>query len=245
MESPDQVAAVVPWLSVVIPAYNEETRLPLTLGAVIAYLRAIGRPFEVVVVDDGSQDRTAAMAAAAGAEVRLLAMAHRGKGAAVRAGVLASRGALALVMDADLSTPIAEVDRLCAAIEAGCAVAIGSRALPASLVEVPQGLVRRLMGRVFNLLVRTLVLPDLRDTQCGAKLFRREAALAVFERCRTDGFAFDVEVLGMARQLGHRVVEVPVAWHDAPGSRVRPLADGVRMLLELVRIRSRVRAARA
>src|SRR5215469_1021552 len=198
-----------PWLSVVIPAYDEERRLPRTLAAVIAHLRVQGRPFEVVVADDGSRDRTADVAREAGPEVRVLRLPHRGKGAAVRAGVTASSGDLLLVTDADLSTPIAELDRLLAALEQ-CDVAIASRNVAGARVAVRQRLDRRLMGRAFNLLVRALLLPGLRDTQCGAKLFRREVALAVFERCRSDGFAFDVEALVLARRQGYRVAEVPV-----------------------------------
>ncbi len=208
-----------PWLSVVIPAYNEERRLPATLSTVIAHLRSRGRPFEVIVADDGSR----------APEVQVLRLPHRGKGAAVRAGVLACHGDLVLVTDADLSTPIEELDRLLEALE-GCAVAVGSRYVAGARVEVAQRLGRRLLGRAFNLLVRALVLPGVRDTQCGAKLFRRDVALAVFEGCRSDGFAFDVEVLALTRSLGHLLVEVPVAWRNSPESRVRPLVDVPRML---------------
>jgi dolichyl-phosphate beta-glucosyltransferase len=227
-----------PWLSVVIPAYNEERRLPLTLGAVVANLRARRLPFEVVVANDGSTDGTAGVADGAGPEVRMLGLPHRGKGSAVRGGVLASRGDLVLVTDADLSTPIEELDLLVAALDR-CDVAIGSRHVAGSRVRVRQGADRRLMGRVFNLLVRVLLLPGLRDTQCGVKLFRREAAFAVFERCRSDGFAFDVEALWLARRLGYRVAEVPVEWHNSPDSRVRPLVDVPRMLWELLTIKQR------
>jgi dolichyl-phosphate beta-glucosyltransferase len=227
-----------PWLSVVIPAFNEERRLPPTLTSIVAHLRERGLPFEVIVADDGSADGTAGLARSAAPEVVVLSLPHRGKGAAVRAGVLASSGELTLVMDADLSTPIDELDRLVTAL-AGCEVAIGSRHVAGARVEVRQRLDRRLMGRAFNLMVRALVLPGLRDTQCGVKLFRHEVALAVFERCRTEGFAFDVEVLTLARRLGYRVQEVPVAWHDSPDSRVRPVQDVPRMLWELVEIRRR------
>jgi dolichyl-phosphate beta-glucosyltransferase len=232
-----------PWLSVVIPAYDEERRLPVTLRTVIAHLSVRGRPFEIVVADDGSRDDTAHIASAAGAEARVLRLPHRGKGAAVRAGVLAASGDLLLVTDADLSTPIAELDLLVAALDR-CDVAIGSRNVAGARVTVPQRLDRRLMGRAFNLLVRVLLLPGLRDTQCGVKLFRREAALAVFQRCRSDGFAFDVEVLALARRLGYRVAEVPVEWRNSPDSRVRPLLDVPRMFLELLTIRRRCRAER-
>ena len=232
-----------PWLSVVIPAYNEERRLPMTLSAILAYLRGRARPFEVVVADDGSADGTACVARDAGAEVRVLGLPHRGKGAAVRAGVLASGGDLVLLTDADLSTPIAELDRLVAALE-GRDIAIGSRNVAGARVAVPQRVDRRVMGRAFNLLVQALLLPGVRDTQCGVKLFRRDAALAVFERCRSDGFAFDVEALALARRLGYRVAEVPVEWHNSRDSRVRPLVDVPRMFLELLAIRRRCRAER-
>jgi dolichyl-phosphate beta-glucosyltransferase len=159
----------------------------------------------------------------------------------VRAGVLASSGDVVLVIDADLSTPVADLDRLVVALDR-CEVAIGSRHVSGARIEVPQRFDRRLMGRVFNLLVQALLLPGLRDTQCGAKLFRREVALPVFERCRTDGFAFDVEVLALARRLGHRVIEVPVAWRNSPDSRVRPLQDVPRMVFELLAIRRRAAA---
>jgi dolichyl-phosphate beta-glucosyltransferase len=237
------MVATRPWLSVVIPAYNEERRLPLTLRTVVAHLRGRGLSFEVVVADDGSADGTAALADGAGHEVRVLRLPHRGKGAAVRAGVLASSGDLVLVTDADLSTPIVELDRLVGALER-CEVAIGSRNVAGARVAVPQRLDRRLMGRAFNLLVQALLLPGLRDTQCGVKLFRREVALAVFERCRSDGFAFDVEALALARGLGYRVAEVPVEWRHSPDSRVRPLVDVPRMFWELLTIRRRCRSER-
>lgn len=229
-----------PWVSVVIPAYNEERRLPSTLRIVVAHLRARKLPFEVVVADDGSRDETADLAGEIGPEVRVLRLPHRGKGAAVRAGVLAANGDLLLVTDADLSTPIVELDRLVDALRR-CEVAIGSRHVAGSRVAVRQRLDRRLMGRAFNLLVQALLLPGLRDTQCGVKLFRRDVAMAVFERCRAEGFAFDVEVLSLARQLGYRVAEVPVEWRNSPDSRVRPLLDVPLMFLELLAIRRRCR----
>jgi len=230
-----------PWLSVVIPAYNEERRLPRTLRTVVAHLRERGLPFEVVVADDGSADGTAGLAGEFGAEVRVLRLPHRGKGAAVRDGVLACHGDLVLVSDADLSTPIQELDRLVAAIERS-EVAIGSRNVAGARVAVPQRFDRRFMGRGFNLLVRALLLPGIRDTQCGVKLFRREPALVLFERCRSEGFAFDVEVLALARGLGYRLAEVPVEWNNSPDSRVRPLVDVPRMFWELLAIRRRCRA---
>jgi glycosyltransferase involved in cell wall biosynthesis len=233
-----------PWLSVVIPAYNEASRLPRTLAAVLAHLRRQGRPFEVVVADDGSADATAAVAAGSGREVRVVRIGHAGKGAAVRAGVLATSGEVVLLSDADLSTPVAELEPLLAAVRSGAGLAVGSRRLRSSRVGVRQPLRRRVMGAVFNMLVRALVLPGISDTQCGFKLFRGEVAREVFSLSRVDGFAFDVEAILLTRRLGERVAEVPVEWHDSRQSRVRAVRDSVAMFAELLRLRRRVRHAR-
>lgn len=227
----------------VIPAYNEERRLPRTLATVVAHLRAIGRPFQVLVVDDGSADATAEVAGGSAPEVEVLRRPHAGKGAAVRAGMLAARGELTLVTDADLSTPITELAALQEALGRGCALAFGSRAVAGARVEVAQPLRRRLMGRTFNLVVRTMLLPGIHDTQCGVKLMRTEAARAVLPRCRVDGFAFDVELICVARHLGYRVAEVPVTWRDCRDSRMRPFRDALAMLRELAQIRRRLRQA--
>ena len=233
-----------PQLSVVVPAYNESGRIGATLDAIVAYLAAEGVDGEVVVVDDGSADGTAdvvARYADAHPAVRLESYGgNRGKGYAVRHGVLASRGAEVLFCDADGSTPMSEAAKVLAPLRAGDAdVAIGSRELPESDLARPQPSYRRLMGWVFRWLVRLIVVRGFRDTQCGFKAFRREAAAAVFERQTLDGFAFDVELLFIARRLGYRVVEVPVRWLDSPDSRVRPGRDSLRMLLDLIRIRLR------
>jgi hypothetical protein len=233
-----------PWISVVIPAYNEETRLPRTLAAVLAHLRGRGLPYEVVVADDGSEDATAGVAAAAGPEVRVVRIAHAGKGAAVRAGVLATSGHLVLVTDADLSAPIAELEPLRAAVESGAGLAVGSRRLPSSRVRHRQPVRRRVMGAVFSALVRALVRPGISDTQCGFKLFRGALAREVFSLARVDGFAFDVEAILLARQLGARVAEVPVGWRDSPNSRIRPVRDSAAMFAELLCIRRRTRTVR-
>ncbi len=232
-----------PELSVVIPAFNEEERLPGSLAALAAYLAA--RPshlgVEVIVVDDGSRDRTAGSAEEAasrqGLPLSLLGGdTNRGKGHAVRTGVLAARGDFVLVSDADFSTPIHEWEKLRAA---GAPVAIGSRALDESLVKERQPLLRVAMGKLFNRLVRLLVLPDIHDTQCGFKLFAREAAQAVFSRTTVDRFAWDVEALLIARRLGYAIAEVPVLWFNSPSSRVS-LARGAEAYLDLLRIRRRV-----
>ncbi len=232
-----------PELSVVIPAYDEEKRLPGSLAALSAYLAA--RPsrldVEILVVDDGSRDRTSASAEEAaerhGLSLTLLGgEVNRGKGYAVRMGALAARGDLVLVSDADFSTPIHEWERLRAA---GAPVAIGSRALDESLVRERQPLLRVAMGKLFNRLVRLLVLPDIHDTQCGFKLFTREAAQAVFSRATVDRFAWDVEALLIARRLGYTIAEVPVLWFNSPSSRVS-LRRGAEAYLDLLKIRRRV-----
>jgi dolichyl-phosphate beta-glucosyltransferase len=223
-------------LSVVVPAYNERARLPRTLQRLEAFLA--GRPHEIVVVDDGSRDGTAeaARAAAGDALVLLRNDGNRGKGYSVRRGMLAARGARRLMTDADLSTPIEELPRLEAALTGGHDVAIGSRALAGARIEVRQPWYRENVGRLFNVFVRALAVPGVRDTQCGFKLFTAAAAEAVFSAARLDGFSFDVEALFIARQLGYRIAEIPVAWRNDAATRVRLLA-GVQAFPDLVRIR--------
>jgi dolichyl-phosphate beta-glucosyltransferase len=224
-----------PQLSVVIPAFNEADRLPPTLDRVLAHLRARGESFEVIVVDDGSRDDTVARARAAGVSV-LLNEVNRGKGFSVRRGMLAARGARRLMTDADLSTPIEDLVPLMARLDAGYDVAIGSRALPDSNVEIHQPWYRENTGRVFNGLVRLLAVPGLMDTQCGFKLFSAAAAEAAFSRARMDGFSFDVEALFLARRLGFRIAEVPVTWRNDAASRVG-WWGGFRAFPDLLRIR--------
>jgi dolichyl-phosphate beta-glucosyltransferase len=227
-----------PALSVVIPAYNEEARLPATLARVRAYLAARGAPCQVLVVDDGSSDATAEVARAAGAPVELLRHAqNRGKGHAVRAGMLAATGAQRLMTDADLSTPIEELGKLEAELERGFDVAIGSRAVAGARIEVHQPAYREAMGRLFNGLVQALLLPGLHDTQCGFKLWSAAAAAAAFGAARLDGFSFDVEALYVARRRGLRIAEVPVVWRNDAATRVG-LAGGALAFLDVVRIRA-------
>jgi dolichyl-phosphate beta-glucosyltransferase len=235
---------MAPELSIVIPAYNESRRIGATLEAAVAYLADSHTSGEIVVVDDGSRDDTAALVARYAEShpmVRLLRNdRNRGKGYTVRHGVLEARGDAVLFCDADGSTPMAEASKLLAVLEAGQAdLAIGSRALPKSELARPQPWYRRAMGWGFRNLVRLIAIRGFRDTQCGFKAFRRDVAQAVFRRQTLDGFAFDVEVLFIARRLGYRVVEVPVRWLDSPDSRVRAGRDSARMLLDLFRIRVR------
>lgn len=231
-------------VSVVIPTYNKAMRIAATLDAVASYLSK--KPFasEIVVVDDGSTDGTAdaAMTALAAFSVRVGSKVirrdeNRGKGASVKEGVLASVGAVVLFTDDDLSTPIEEYDKLQAALAAGADAAIGSRALAASEILLRQRRPREAMGKMFNRLVRLLILRGYPDTQCGFKAFRRAAAREIFSRLRTEGFAFDVEVLVLCRELGYRVAQIPVVWSDVRPSRVRIFKGSWGMLRELRRIR--------
>ncbi len=236
-----------PELSIVIPAYNEASRLPQTFERIVAYLQArarAGRPLEaeILVVDDGSTDATAAVVRQWQSrlpELRLLQNpGNRGKGYSVRHGMLEARGRLALFTDADLSAPIEEADRLLEVLECEQAdIAIGSRGLDRRMILVHQSRLRELAGRLFNLLVRMLTGVPFRDTQCGFKAFRMDRARVLFERQRVEGFGFDPELLFLAQRFGLRTIEVPVRWAHAPGSKVHLLRDSLRMLAELVRVR--------
>lgn len=225
-------------LSVVIPAYNEELRLPRSLERLRGFLDARGESYEILVADDGSRDATreAARAAGGGALRVLAADRNHGKGHAVRRGMLAALGERILMTDADLSTPIEEVVKLEAALDAGADVAIGSRAVAGARIEVRQGALREAAGRAFNRLVRLLLLPGIQDTQCGFKLWRADAARQAFTPLRLEGFSFDVEALYVARRNGRRIVEVPIVWRNDAATRVSGLS-GARAFLDLVRIR--------
>lgn len=228
-----------PFLSIVVPAFNEEHRLPDTLAAISEYLGARGQPYEVLVVDNGSVDRTAEVAKAAAErdpDVRLIVTPLRGKGRAVKLGMLAARGERVLFCDADLSTPIDEAVGLADQLGERYEVVIASReGLGARRLGEPYA--RHLMGRVFNALVRALAVPGIQDTQCGFKAFTRACARDIFPRLTVTGWAFDVELLLLARRQGYRICEVPVTWVYAPSSRVDPLRDTARMFAEVVRVR--------
>jgi glycosyltransferase involved in cell wall biosynthesis len=227
-------------LSVVIPAYNEEQRLPRALEKIQAYFAARGIAGEVVVVDDGSRDATPRLAEAWRARfpaVRLVSNGrNRGKGYSVRHGVLEARGRLVLFTDTDLSAPIEEADKLLAALR-GHDVAIGSRAVDRRLIEVHQSRLRELAGICFNLLVRLLTGLPFADTQCGFKAFVREPSRIVFEQQRIEGFGFDPEILFLAKRHGLRTAEVPVRWAHDPATKVRVVRDSLRMLGDLLRVR--------
>jgi len=230
------------FLSIVIPAYNEENRLPATLARLISYLdHAQLGPVEVLIVDDGSRDRTAALVEDFGnlyPSVRLVRNpGNQGKGYAVRNGMLAAQGDWILFSDADLSAPIEEVEKLLAAVRDQKADgAIGSRALNRQLVSVHQSVFREYSGRFFNLIMRLITGLPYADTQCGFKLFRRDAAHAVFSRVMIPGFGFDVEALFLAQLLRYRVVEVPVRWANVEGTKVTML-NGLQAFTDLLAVR--------
>jgi len=232
-------------ISIVIPAYNEAERLPPTLDRIEAYVKARALNAEVIVVDDGSRDATAEVVrerAARWPQLRLLSAGRNGgKGQAVRLGMAAATGTYRLFTDADLSVPIEELDRLLVPLQDGAAVAIASRGLKESEIELHQPWYRETMGKVFNRLVRLWVLGGIHDTQCGFKAFSAEAANRVFPPLQTRGFGFDVEVLYRARAAGLRIAEIPTRWINSPQSRVHPIRHSVAMFAELLAIPGRVR----
>jgi dolichyl-phosphate beta-glucosyltransferase len=234
-----------PRLSIVIPAYNEAERLPPTLDRILAWVR--GRDFacEIVVVDDGSADATADVArrALAGVEHRVLVHAtNLGKGAGLATGMTAARGEFVLMTDADLSTPIEEAGRFLEVHATGAAVVIGTRKAAGASVLRRQAPLRERMGRVFTWLSNVLVCPGVTDFTCGFKCFRADACREIFSRLRERGWAYDTEVLYLARRLGFEVREAPVSWTNDPSTRVRLVRDAVSSFAGLVRIRWRALA---
>lgn len=244
------MAGAGPYLSIVIPAYNEEDRLPTTIPLVMSFLSRQGYSYEVIVVDDGSTDRTGELLHKLSAQhpnLKLLRLPHRGKAAAVRAGVLASSGDRVLFTDADLSAPIGQLSRLMAKMNEGYDIAIGSRECPGAR-RYREPVYRHLMGRVFNTAVRLIAGTPYQDTQCGFKLFSGPVAREVFGRLRLYGASapvvrgpmvtgLDVEVLHVALRQGYRVSEVPVEWHYSRGRNVRPALDSYRMLKDVLKVR--------
>ena len=229
-------------VSIIIPAFNEEQRLGRTLPLAISLLDSQRGRFELIVVDDGSVDRTFDVARDAmrgRADARVIRYTkNQGKGYAVRTGVLESRGEVILFTDADLSTPLSELERGLSHLANGCEIAIGSRAHPQAHIEKRQPLYRRAGARIFKQMIHAwLGLQDFQDTQCGFKLFKREAAIALFGAQRVKGFMFDVELLCRARRAGYRVREYPVAWANDSDSRLRLFSDSVRMFKDLWWIR--------
>jgi dolichyl-phosphate beta-glucosyltransferase len=233
-----------PELSIIIPAFNEEKRLGATIFRIRDYFIARSPAvagLEILVIDDGSSDATVRVAQDSARTVpclRVLSNPHnRGKGYSVRRGMLEARGRLALFTDADLSSPIQECERLFAAIEAGNAVAIGSRAIDRSLITVRQSRFREIAGVIFNRFVRVITGLDIEDTQCGFKVFRLPECRVIFEQQRIEGFGFDPEILFLAWRHGLRIAEVPVSWAHDPATKVHVYGDSFLMFVELLRVR--------
>lgn len=228
----------MPHLSVVIPAYNEERRLPSTLASVHEYLSKQGYQFEIIIVDDGSLDNTVSAVETFAQHhegVRLLSYSpNQGKGHAVRVGALAANGDLILIDDADGSSPIGELSRLTDAIVNGADIAIGSRAKPDPNRVVNALPYRKYIGNTFNLIVQSLLLPGIYDTQCGFKLLKQAVARDVFSVQNLNGFGFDVELLFIARMRGYKVSEIAIDWTNVAGSKVNVLLDSPKMLLEVL-----------
>jgi dolichyl-phosphate beta-glucosyltransferase len=229
------------FLSIVIPAYNEEERIGQTLRAIREYLARQDYAAEIIVVDDGSRDRTAEKA-----EEMLSGMkngriirrrVNAGKGYSVKEGILHTQGELVLFSDADLSTPIEELEKFLPWFPAGYDVVLGSRAFPGSDIQIRQNFFRELMGKTFNVFVRLWLIQGIPDTQCGFKLFRGKAARDVFSQVKTRGFSFDVEALYLCLRSGYKIKQVPVCWRNSPPSKVRIFKSSVQMLLELIMIR--------
>lgn len=238
-------AAATIALSVIIPAFNEERRLPPTLIDMVDHLDGWGNSYEIIVVDDGSTDGTGEIVekfARLRPQVRLVRLpVNTGKGAAVKTGMLAARGARRLFADADGATPFEEFTRLMGELDQGADVAIGSRALASGTTRVKTVWYRRVLGRIFNGTVNVVLLPGVADTQCGFKLFTAAATAEIFRRQTAERFGFDVEILYIARRLGLHVVEVPINWTNVPGSKVNLLWDSAQMLLDVLRVRFRHR----
>ncbi|HOW88524.1 MAG TPA: glycosyltransferase family 2 protein [Candidatus Omnitrophota bacterium] len=228
------------YLSVVIPAYNEAERLPQTLDSILGFLKQQSYDSEIVVSDDGSSDQTVQVA-----EEKLRDFPHqilktprnRGKGHAVRQGMLAAKGEYVLFTDADLSTPISEVLRFIAHLLKDQDVVIGSRALPESQVEIHQNFLRETMGKIFNRIARLWAFQGVHDSQCGFKCFRKGVAHDLFSAQKLDGFSFDVEIIYLAQKRGYRILELPVVWRNSPKSRVQVLRDPFLMFRDVLRIR--------
>ena len=230
-------------ISIVVPCYNEQDRLPESIERIVDYMASRGTSYELVLSDDGSTDATRRVmddAAAKHHAVRIVALPrNRGKGRALAEGVKAATGTRVLVCDADLSTPIEELAKLEKAIDAGAGVAIASRSIEGSRVEISQPIYRVLMGKVFNLIVQATLLPGLWDTQCGFKLFKADLAQDVFGALTTDGFAYDPEVLYLVRKRGERIAEVPVVWRNSAPTKVAAFRSSLDMFMNVLRVRFR------
>ncbi len=229
-------------LSIVVPAYNEENRIKSTLVNIFDFIAEKKINAEIIVVNDGSTDRTAEQVSKKKARIKHLKLINKtknqGKGAAIKTGVTHARGRNILITDADNSTPIEQWESLNKALEAGADISIGSRYLTNSEIQIKQPLLRVMISRLGNLVIRILIVRGIKDTQCGFKLFRNEVAQAIFSKQKIKRWGFDIEVLAVARLLNYKVKEVPVSWFNSVDSRIRPIRDTYRTFLELLQIKS-------
>jgi dolichyl-phosphate beta-glucosyltransferase len=229
------------YLSIVIPAYNEENRIGTSLTKIHSFLKKQNYDFEIIIIDDGSKDKTLNLLSKYSQNIHNLIVLrngrNQGKGFSVKKGVLKSKGDIILFTDADLSTPIEETDKLIGWIKNGYQIAIGSRALPESQVEMHQRWYRELMGKTFNKIIRVILNLNYHDTQCGFKCFKRDAALEVFQSSKVCRFSFDVELLFIAKKQDIRVKEVPVRWYNSPESKLKIVRDSSKMLWDILKLR--------
>ncbi|OGC44264.1 hypothetical protein A2V54_02875 [candidate division WWE3 bacterium RBG_19FT_COMBO_53_11] len=229
-----------PFLSIIVPAYNEESRLRKTLPDFLRFSTDSKRSVELVFVDDGSLDSTSKVIRKATEglkNVRLLGLpVNRGKGAAIREGMLSVRGKFRIFADADNSTPIWQAEKLLQAADERTVV-IGSRYVSGSQIKIKQPFYRMVGSRFLNLIIRIILLPDIKDTQCGFKLFPQRAVEEIFPKIRLTRFSFDLEVLALAKEFGYRIKEVPIEWKDSPHSTVDPVKDGLKLLRDAIRIK--------
>ncbi|MEA3254637.1 MAG: dolichyl-phosphate beta-glucosyltransferase [Candidatus Altiarchaeota archaeon] len=229
------------FISIVIPTYNEESRIDESLDKIMKYMENQGHRYEIILVDDGSCDNTVDVVkifSAGNKNMRLIQNErNRGKGYSIRKGVLDAKGGYILFSDADLSTPIEEIEKLLKYLEEGYEVTIGSRDLPDSDIRLRQPFYREFSGKIFNRIARSITLLGIRDTQCGFKCFKKDAAKTIFSRQRLDGFSFDVETLYIAKKRGYKIKEVPVVWINSNPSSVSLGRDSIQMLIDLLKIR--------
>lgn len=229
------------YLSIVIPAYNEVKRIGKTIDKILHYVNNQKYPYEIIIIDDGSVDETAGVVMKFiknNEHIKLLNnKTNTGKGYCIKKGILEANGKYVLFTDADLSTPVEEVEKLLSQLEKGYDIAIGSRSLAGSNIILRQPLYRELMGKVFNKFVRIFAVKEFVDTQCGFKLFRRDAARIIFKEQRLNGFAFDVEILYLARKNGFKIKEVPIKWINSPDSKVSPISSSIGMFFDLLKIK--------
>ena len=227
-----------PFLSLIFPAYNEEFRITKSLETAFEYLSKQNYSYEVIVVDDGSNDKTAEVVSRLKNEVKIIKQPKNlGKGAAVRRGMLEASGTFRVFTDADLSTPIYELKKLLESLENCADICIGSRGIDNSLIKEHQPFYREFMGRFFNQIVQFYLLKGINDTQCGFKGFKENAAIDIFSKATLDGFSFDVEILFLARKLGYKIKEVAVEWYNDNRTKVDPIKDSIRMFFELIKIK--------